>query len=248
MTTARTAPYRHSDGSGCWTKNCSRGHLSESQLLQANNRIKRFFDPDISEVKTFMTSLPTSKDSSRIDDLLAKIGSKPNALSILTTPASSSTSVTAEVIAEPESSEPDLSYQTGHQPNESGSFAYDLSDSGNFVPADIYIHPEYFFDMKENYAQESMAALRAIKGKPDALVTIYRAVPKSAESINQGDWITLSRSYAHQHGGGNLGEDSKDGNWKVLEKQVPAKEIRWSGDSFNEFGWFPNNVDGPVGL
>lgn len=40
MTTKRTAPYKHSDGTGCWTKDCSRGNSSHEANLNPNRTVK----------------------------------------------------------------------------------------------------------------------------------------------------------------------------------------------------------------
>jgi hypothetical protein len=201
-TTKRKAPYRHSDGSGCWTKNCSRGHVSAGKVQASMDRLNQL-----------LATMPASQ--------------KPAPTTVV---------------------EVDRSYQIGHQPNETGSFAYNLSNGGDFVPEDVYEHPEWYFSMNEQPERESFAVLKSIKGNPDAMVTIYRGVPNFVSTINEGDWVTLSPSYASVHAAGNIGTDSQENKTKVIKMQVPAKEIRWSGDSLNEFGWFPNNVDGPVEL
>lgn len=63
-------------------------------------------------------------------------------------------------------------------------------------------------------------------------VTIYRA--STGDSINKGDWITLSKSYAEHHNYSWL-----DGKGKILSKQVKAKDIQFAGDDLAEWGYFP---------
>lgn len=58
------------------------------------------------------------------------------------------------------------------------------------------------------------------------------------DSINRGDWVTVSRSYAKEHGEGAL-----NGNYKLLSKTVSAKELFTNGDSINEFGYWPEGSD-----
>ena len=53
-------------------------------------------------------------------------------------------------------------------------------------------------------------------------------------SINKGDWVSLSRGYAKNHGEGAL-----NGNYKIISKKVKASELFTNGDSFNEFGYDP---------
>lgn len=52
--------------------------------------------------------------------------------------------------------------------------------------------------------------------------------------INAGDWVTLSRAYAVDHGEGHL-----KGKYKILSKAVPAKELHTDGNSLAEWGWNP---------
>ena len=51
-------------------------------------------------------------------------------------------------------------------------------------------------------------------------------------SFNSGDWVTVWRPYAIEHGEGNLG-----GEYKILTKTVPAKTLWTNGDSLYEFGY-----------
>lgn len=83
--------------------------------------------------------------------------------------------------------------------------------------------------------KESIAAMKKMEGNPNAKVKIYRAIPKDIDAdINEGDWITLSYNYAKEHGEAHL-EDS----YKILEKEVTAKDVYTNGDSINEWGYYP---------
>ena len=53
--------------------------------------------------------------------------------------------------------------------------------------------------------------------------------------MNAGDWVTLSRDYARDHGESALG-----GNYKIIKKKVPARQLYTQGDSINEFGYDPS--------
>jgi hypothetical protein len=50
--------------------------------------------------------------------------------------------------------------------------------------------------------------------------------------INNGDWVTLSKQYAKEHGEGAL-----NGNFKILSKKVPARKLFTDGNSIHEFGY-----------
>lgn len=131
--------------------------------------------------------------------------------------------------------EDDRGYKMAHRPSEDGPTADDLTKSkeGSFtIPKDFYNHPEHYFDMSKDYNKESFNALKEIHGNPDATITIYRATP--GNTINEGDWITLSKSYANHHKETWLG-----GKGNVVELKVKASDIRFAGDEINEFGYFP---------
>ncbi len=102
------------------------------------------------------------------------------------------------------------------------------------VMPDFYKHPEYYKTGMDEADKQSIAALMAIKNNPDAKVTIYRAVPGNVSQINQGDWITLSHSYAVGHTGYLENE-----NGHVISQTVSAKDLWFDGNSVNEFGYDP---------
>jgi GNAT superfamily N-acetyltransferase len=54
----------------------------------------------------------------------------------------------------------------------------------------------------------------------------------NALKINPGDWVTLSRSYAKEHGEGNL-----NNKYKILTKTVPASTLYSDGNSIHEWGY-----------
>lgn len=76
--------------------------------------------------------------------------------------------------------------------------------------------------------------IQSVRGKPDAMVTVYRAVPKGvATEITPGNWVTPSRDYAAEHG-----ERFQDG-FDIIERQVRAGDLFTEGNSLQEFGWNP---------
>jgi 2'-5' RNA ligase len=90
--------------------------------------------------------------------------------------------------------------------------------------------------------EETMAAVRRAKGRPDAPVTIYRAVPHGISSIRTGDWVSTSAEHARQEAieGGKAdhdGADSPEFDWPVLKATVPAKHVHTDGNDINEWGY-----------
>lgn len=52
--------------------------------------------------------------------------------------------------------------------------------------------------------------------------------------IQAGDWVAITKSYALEHGRSNL-----RGGFAVLTKTVRADQLYTSGDSMNEWGYWP---------
>lgn len=77
-------------------------------------------------------------------------------------------------------------------------------------------------------------ALDAIDKGENPIVSVYRAVPKSLKEgkVRNGDWVTLSESYAIQHGNHAL-----DGNYRIMKEDVPAENLYWDGNDINEWGY-----------
>jgi hypothetical protein len=110
--------------------------------------------------------------------------------------------------------------------------------------ARIYAPPRSFADDEYGISnEESYDVIRNVRNNPDAEVTIYRAVPDSDDinTINEGDWITLSPKYAEVHAASGYGR-SGDEAGKVISKKVKVKDIYWAGDDVNEFGYFPDTT------
>lgn len=84
--------------------------------------------------------------------------------------------------------------------------------------------------------REAVRIFQQVRNKPDAMVTVYRAVPKDAKQtgMNPGDWISVSKQYAMEHGESTLG-----GNYKIVAQKVPAKHLTTNADSILEQGYYP---------
>jgi hypothetical protein len=205
------------------------------------------------------------------------------------------------MLAEPRSSlfavEPsDLSYRGQHTaPNRDfGAPLHDLTGGGQMYPDDIYSSKAaQYYGGSVPYDQKAVSIAQQYRDKPDALVTIYRAVPKEMSNseklaeiekqmaaymrrgtlpkdaktsdgskwydmayeeraklrqmpdepsqgindINAGDWVTLTREYAKDHG-----ESTLRGQYKIISKKVKAKEVYTNTDSIHEFGYSPESV------
>lgn len=167
-----------------------------------------------------------------------------------------------------------------------------LHDLSQMYPDDIYSSKAaQYYGHGVPYDQKAALIMQQYKNKPDATVTIYRAVPKEMSNadkaaeldrhmgaymrrgllpqdahikegskwydwayderdrlrklpdepveginaINAGDWVTLTRDYAKEHG-----ESALRGKYKIISKKVKAKDIYTNADSIHEFGYDPS--------
>lgn len=128
-------------------------------------------------------------------------------------------------------------YRDSHRsPNpDHGAPLHDLTHNGSF-PKDVYTTKAahyYGHGSDKQQDSDSVKIIHSLQNKPDALVSIYRAVPHHVNSINPGDWVSINRQYAQEHG-----QNRFDNNYKILEQKVPAKEV-FTSDSIHEQGWHP---------
>jgi hypothetical protein len=123
-------------------------------------------------------------------------------------------------------------YAMSHRPTNEGW----LSSNMDLIIEDFYIRPQNYISGGSEEAtkasKESIVALLKIKDKPDATITIYRAGP--VKELNNGDWVTLSPTYAQMA--------SKEEGTKVFSYKVKAKEVEFAGDDINEFGYFGQSL------
>lgn len=127
----------------------------------------------------------------------------------------------------------DLSYRGSHTPPNAKTYGATLDDLGKIMPVDVYSSKGtrlYGLGNPEVDSQWFSAAYKA-KGKPDADVTVYRAVPKGVKNINSGDWVTTSKKYAQDHG-----ESALNGEYEIVSKKVKAKTLSSEGYPY-EFGY-----------
>jgi hypothetical protein len=99
--------------------------------------------------------------------------------------------------------------------------------------ADIYDRPA------DHHGGDDSATLRAVmhsRNNPDAIIRVFRSVPAGTETINPGDWVSLSEQYATESGY-HPTDEAKDK--PVIWADVPARTIWWDGNSLQEFGYAP---------
>jgi len=111
------------------------------------------------------------------------------------------------------------------------------SDLTKIFPDDVYgpRAVQYYGHGEGGWENETINALRKVRGNPDAEITVYRAVPEGVEDINAGDWVTPNRRYAEMHGDSWV----EDGNYRIIEEKVRAGDLYTDANSIHEFGWDP---------
>jgi len=57
---------------------------------------------------------------------------------------------------------------------------------------------------------------------------------ENISEINPGDWVTIVRNYAKEHGKDNLRN-----KYRILSKKVKASQVWFDGNSLNEAGYTP---------
>ena len=119
----------------------------------------------------------------------------------------------------------------------------DYGAPGHNLAQDIYPDDVYSKNAARYYGHGESALDKTtvrlysrIKDKPEAEIKIYRAVPPEYKDsqIVEGDWVTINKGYAIQHG-----ESALNGDFEIIETTAKAKEIYTNGDSFHEWGYWP---------
>jgi hypothetical protein len=124
-------------------------------------------------------------------------------------------------------------YRGSHQAPNAKVYGATLDSLEGIMPADVYSSRGtrlYGIGDPKIDSEWFSAAFRA-KGNPDKLVEVYRAVPKGVKEINQGDWVTTSKTYAKMHG-----ENALDEGYEIVSKKVKASTLSSEGYPY-EFGY-----------
>jgi len=98
----------------------------------------------------------------------------------------------------------------------------------------------YYYGDGRDYDEKAIEAIRSVKENPEKNITIYRAVPSDIKDtrIRNGDWVTLDKEYAEEHGWRMY-----DNDYRIIENDVPAKYLFTDGNSIHEFGYDNGNED-----
>lgn len=135
-----------------------------------------------------------------------------------------------------------LDYMMKHRPEVDEDMSAGLHDLEELFPG-IYGKRAGAYSTRSgaDVDSEAMAAINAAQGNPDAEVDIFRAVPQGVRDFNVGDWVTTSKSYAHEHGGHAL-----NGDYDIITGKAKASDLYNPGDSIAEMGYWGLPMAGKV--
>lgn len=126
-------------------------------------------------------------------------------------------------------------YRMEHTAPGRDGYSQSIDNLSGLYPDDFYSlnGPMYYGTGEEIMDRKAWHILNRVKGRPNALIEIYRAAPKgTGKTITNGDWVTIVRDYAVEHGKANL-----DGNYQIVSKIVRAGDVFTDANSILEQGY-----------
>lgn len=159
--------------------------------------------------------------------------------------------VSRKVIHKAEGGSVEDDYRSSHQAP-SPEFGAPMHDvTRDMYPKDFYGPSGFhiYADYGEQKDRDAYNKVVRVKGKPNEMVSIHRAIPTKVykealkkdsplkHMIRKGDWVAINKDYAKEHGEGVL-----LGDYKIASMRVPAKHVWTNADSIHEWGYHPDEV------
>jgi hypothetical protein len=104
-------------------------------------------------------------------------------------------------------------------------------DKFGFFPMKDELSDSFIAKYKNSGLSYDDIQARAYQDMADKASSL-KSTLKKPMPINNGDWVTLSKKYAQEHG-----ESALDGKYKIVSKQVPARKVFTDANSIQEFGY-----------
>ena len=203
------------------------------ELQKEYDSIKNMFDPRKAELKDKINALKENKDleTYKKEQKIKTTASKEK--------NEAEKKQRLSISKQQSENKNEQEYMMSHRPLKTGVTADNLINqkADMPMPKDVYEHPEYYSLIGDKYTKETMEQLNKVRGNSNGVITIYRAT--TGDKINDGDWVTLSKSYAENHNYSQL-----DNKGKVIEMKVRADDIQFAGDDLAEWGYFPKRRKG----
>jgi hypothetical protein len=119
--------------------------------------------------------------------------------------------------------------------HETGAPLHDLTLNGIY-PNDFYENPSIYGSGGHD---SGLWIAVGYHNHPNHSITVYRAMPIGVpRKINIGDWVSIERRYAVEHGRDNL-----NNKYQIVQKTVHARDIFTEGNSLDEWGYDPQPKD-----
>lgn len=124
---------------------------------------------------------------------------------------------------------------------DSGAPLFDLTGNGIY-PSDFYDRPDWY-PAGHDSDGDALGIIYRVRGRPEARLWMYRAVPRGILTFNPGDWVAITKAYARDHGrhGSDPGLDMP-----VIAARVSAARLFTAGDSYQEWGYDGPPLEGHV--
>ncbi|MDR3243223.1 MAG: hypothetical protein LBT79_00575, partial [Elusimicrobiota bacterium] len=103
------------------------------------------------------------------------------------------------------------------------------------LPADFFTERGVKIYGTGEYSEKSYKAIsEVLNNKRKRTIKAYRTVPKYVPhtQLQNSDWITFSKDYAVNHG-----ERRFDGEYKIIEQDIPISDVYFDGNDINEWGY-----------
>lgn len=111
-----------------------------------------------------------------------------------------------------------------------------LSNLQGVYPDDFY-GPDgvRLYGVGDGTDARALSLVRSLRNIKNARIKVFRAIPEDLNiKISKGDWVSIERSYAKEHGKNNLNDQ-----FKIISKTVFARDLFTNGDSIQEWGYDP---------
>ena len=134
-----------------------------------------------------------------------------------------------------------LDYMMKHRPWPDEEMSAGLHDMDTLFPGIYGNKAVRYRNSNPKVTDQAMNVINAVRDNPDALVDVYRAVPKGVRDFNTGDWVSISKEYAKEHG-----ENVLRGDYDLIKAKAKASDIYSPGDSIAEEGYWGEPVLGKI--
>ena len=95
---------------------------------------------------------------------------------------------------------------------------------------------QIIYDLRDKYSIDNYSYDEQQKLMLDDLnnqIDVLKNQEQKNLGINNGDWVTITREYAKEHGETNLGN-----KFRIIGKTIPARHLVTDGNDIHEWGYY----------